>query len=225
MERWVFPPPPADYVDGGGKRKKKKKKKKKTTDGISSTIWFTPFTSMELARGIKVVEETMLRGWNLIPVTRYRPEDTWVEVVGRKARKATNAGVRPLVSLPPTQTRGTRTKMDATRLTSRAVVKPQKPPSSSAFTLTCPPGKYEAARASINPEDLAITKMHFKRAITGALTIEIPGDKDGQKTSALAERLTSLFKGNEEVKIARSIKTAELRVKNLDDSVTVEEVS
>lgn len=58
------------------------------------------------------------------------------------------------------------------------------------------------AKASIKPEDLAIERMRFKRAVTGALTMEILGDKDGQKASALAEHLTTLFKGNEEIRIA-----------------------
>lgn len=35
----------------------------------------------------------------------------------------------------------------------------------------------------------------------------------------------SLFKGNEEIKIARPIKTAELRIKGLDDSVIAGEVA
>lgn len=67
--------------------------------------------------------------------------------------------------------------------------------------------------------------VRFKRAVTGALTIEIPGNKEGKRASALAERLASLFEGNEEVRIARPIKTAELRIKDLDDSVTAGEVA
>lgn len=51
-----------------------------------------------------------------------------------------------------------------------------------------------------------------------------PG-KEGKRASALAERLTTLFEGNEEVRIARPTKTAELRIKDLDDSVTAEEVA
>lgn len=170
------------------------------------------------------MEETTLRGRDIIPASRFRPQETWVEVVRRRPGRTTTAvataagtasAVRPS-SLPARREAGSR-------------VKPQKPPNSSAVTLTCPPGKYEAtmrtAKSSIKPEDMDITRMHFKRAVTGALTMEIPGDKDGKKASALAERLTALFAGNEEIRVARPIKTAELRVKDLDDSVTAGEVS
>lgn len=58
-------------------------------------------------------------------------------------------------------------------------------------------GLYEA-KASIKLEDLEITKFNFKRAVTGALTLEIPGDKD-DKAGALAGRMQSLFAGNEEI--------------------------
>lgn len=96
-------------------------------------------------------------------------------------------------------------------------------------TLTCPPRTYEetmkTAKASIKPEDLEITRMRFKRAVTGALTMEIPGDKDGRKAGALAERLAALFAGKEEIRVARPIKTAEIRIKDLDDSVTAGEVA
>lgn len=81
------------------------------------------------------------------------------------------------------------------------------------------------AKSSINPEELDIKRMRFKRAVTGALTIEIPGDKEGKRANALAERLLSLFAGKEEVRIARPTKTVELRIRNLDDSVTAEEVA
>lgn len=37
--------------------------------------------------------------------------------------------------------------------------------------------------------------------------------------------MRNLFAGNEEVRIARPIKTSELRIKDLDDSVTAEEVA
>lgn len=81
------------------------------------------------------------------------------------------------------------------------------------------------AKASIKPEDLEITRMRFKRVVTGALTMEIPGDRDGRKAGALAECLAALFAGNEEIRVARLIKTVELRIKDLDDSVTAGEVA
>lgn len=99
-------PPPADYVDGpgGGRRKKKKKKKKKTAVGTSLVTRPASFLPVEPARGIKVVEKTTLRGRDLIPVTRYRPEETW-KLWGER-REATNAGARPPAPLPPHKQEG-----------------------------------------------------------------------------------------------------------------------
>lgn len=220
--------PPADYIDGpnGGKKRKKKKKKKKTAEAIipERLPAGPPLPSARPTRGVKVVEETILRGRDIIPASRYLPQETWVEVVKKCPRKAATTA-----TITATATAAVRPPSLPIQRETSSRAKPQKPPNSSAVTLTCPPGKYEAtmrtAKASIKPEDLEITRMRFKRAVTGALTMEIPGDREGKKANALAERLTTLFAGNEEIKVVRPTKTAELRIKDLDDSVTAGEVS
>lgn len=153
-------PPPADYIDGpGGKnsKKKRKKKKKKTKEKTATFELFGPSPSAASTSGVRVIEETTLRGRDIIPVSRYKPQETWVEVVRRRPRGTTtnnNVGIVRLPPPPPPVQRGA------------AGVKPQKPPSSSAVTMTCPPGSYEVnmrkAKVSINPEDLEITRMRFK---------------------------------------------------------------
>lgn len=221
-------PPPADYIDGpGGKRRKKKKKKAggEAIPGGSSAL--ASSSSVGPVKGLRVVEDATLRGRDIIPISRFQPKESWVEVVGRRARRTAATDTRPLHP-PPMGGRGA--EVPRARAGGRmTAVKPQKPPNSSAVTLTCPPGTYEeamrTAKASIKPEDLEITRMRFKRAVTGALTMEIPGDKEGRKAAALAERLAALFADKEEIRVARPIKTAEIRIKNLDDSVTAGEVA
>lgn len=176
----------------------------------------------------RVMGVETLRDRDMVRISRGPPEESWVEVVRRKRKPATTTPR----SQPLPSTRAATDKAGA-RAPARGEAAPktklQRPPGSSAVTLTCPAGRYEAymrqAKASIKLEDLEITKLNFKTAVTGALALEIPGDKDGSKAGALACRMQALFAGNEEVRMARPIKTAELRIKDLEDSVTAEEVA
>lgn len=68
------------------------------------------------------------------------------------------------------------------------------------------------AKKRIKLPDLEIQKgLKFKRAITGALTLEIPGPDDSviKNADMLAERLSVLFATRDDVKIFRPCKMAE----------------
>lgn len=74
--------------------------------------------------------------------------------------------------------------------------------------------------------DLGIEKgLKFKRAITGALTLEIPGPDSARHADLLAERLSVIFSNREDVKITRPCKTSGLRIRDLDDAVSGWDIS
>lgn len=64
--------------------------------------------------------------------------------------------------------------------------------------------------------------LNFKRSLTGALAIELPGPESNIHADNLASKLRALFADKEGVKITRPMKMAlkmELRVRDLDDSI------
>lgn len=101
----------------------------------------------------------------------------------------------------------------------------------AAVSILCTtPGQYEAivaeAKRKIKLSDLGIEKgLKFKRAITGALTLEVPESDSAKHADALAERLVVLFAARGDIKVTRPCRMAELRVKDLDDSVSGWDVS
>ncbi|KYM96674.1 hypothetical protein ALC62_12670 [Cyphomyrmex costatus] len=66
--------------------------------------------------------------------------------------------------------------------------------------------------------------MKPRRTKTGAFLIEISGEDNSQKADKLALRLQELFQDDGKVIVSRPNKTSELRITNLDDSTTPEEV-
>ncbi|XP_046973627.1 uncharacterized protein LOC124540210 [Vanessa cardui] len=110
-----------------------------------------------------------------------------------------------------------------------------RPPRTAVITMTLKPGatekglSYETvlaqAKSRIKLNDVGLTAVRFRTAATGARILEVPpGTSDAEKAAdALADRLREVL-SPDEVQIHRPTKCVELRVKDLDDSVTVEEV-
>lgn len=80
------------------------------------------------------------------------------------------------------------------------------------------------ARQTVNLNQLGIDNTRVKRAITGGILIEIPGENNTQKADALANCLRTALYDDDHVKITRPVKRADLRISGLDDSTTPEEV-
>ncbi|XP_032687482.1 uncharacterized protein LOC116851798 [Odontomachus brunneus] len=80
------------------------------------------------------------------------------------------------------------------------------------------------ARSQINLEELGIGDLRTRKAVTGALVLEIPGFEGHARADALANRMSALFADKKDVRIARSTKRADIRVRDLDDAATVEDV-
>ncbi|KYN45029.1 Gag-Pol polyprotein [Trachymyrmex septentrionalis] len=80
------------------------------------------------------------------------------------------------------------------------------------------------ARSKVPLAELGIVDTRLRRAQTGGLLIEIQGEDAGTKADSLAERLSSLFKEREDVRVIRPIRRMEFRLVDLDESVTADEI-
>ncbi|XP_020297222.1 uncharacterized protein LOC109861820 [Pseudomyrmex gracilis] len=80
------------------------------------------------------------------------------------------------------------------------------------------------ARAAINLADYGIAGLRPKRAITGGLILEVPGENGAERADALAKAMSALF-AEDETRVSRPVKTAEVRIKGLEDSVSPEEMT
>ncbi|KAL0860155.1 hypothetical protein ABMA27_010462 [Loxostege sticticalis] len=149
-------------------------------------------------------------------------EEGWTTVVkrGRKGQKAAQ------------------TPQSGSKPTKPAAAKPAtpklRPPRSSAIVLTLLPGAQEKgvtyesairdAKSRINLEELGISGLRFSKAKTGGKILEIPGAASGDKADAFASKLRDVLPA-EIVRVTRPIKTVDIRLSGLDDSVTKEEVA
>lgn len=149
-----------------------------------------------------------------------RPDPTpWSQVVGRKAKKDKQKR-RPITQ--------TKTKSPTITTTSKAT-KRRRIPRTAAVVLTCPQGTYADTMREIR-EKISLTEVGIntgittRTALTGALILEVPGPENGPKADALASRIREVVNDKTGVKVDRPTKTAEIRVKNLECSITEHEV-
>ncbi|XP_072938828.1 uncharacterized protein [Epargyreus clarus] len=179
--------------------------------------------------------------------------ETWVTVVGRKARAKERpphpTRVEPARRQSPSC--GRRKSASQRRPAVKAVPAPatQRPkkgragkrktakqrlprvPKSAAVTVTVPEGSnityaevMKTAKSQIKLEDLGIAEVRQKKALNGGLLIEIAGEDCAGKADALAGKLQAVV-SDMGVKVARPSKQGEARVMDLDDSVTQEDVA
>lgn len=150
----------------------------------------------------------------------------WSAVVGRKAaqkvkenKKLTGNDKKVNATQPATD--GGKNSLSKT--------KKRRIPRTAAVVLTCPKGTYAETMADIRRKipltEVGInTGITTKIALTGALIIEVPGTENGPKADALASRMREVLNGKEGVKVDRPMKTAEIRVRRLEYSITEDEV-
>lgn len=97
----------------------------------------------------------------------------------------------------------------------------------SPMTLTVAPGsqlKYsEIMREAriIKLNEIGIKYVRCRRSMTGGMIIEIPGKDNEEKAEILANKLKGVFNNREEI---RPIKIVEMRICDLEDSITIQEV-
>ncbi|KYN17799.1 hypothetical protein ALC57_09903, partial [Trachymyrmex cornetzi] len=90
-------------------------------------------------------------------------------------------------------------------------------------------GVMRLARSKISLDDLSITNTRIRKAQAGGLLIEIPGGEEaGAKAEALVSRLKGVLADSEYkdgVQVVRPMRRAEVRLVDIDQSVTAEEVA
>jgi hypothetical protein len=79
------------------------------------------------------------------------------------------------------------------------------------------------ARRTVELHEIGVDAVNMRKAVTGAIIIKVPGDKDKGKASRLATRLAEVLDPTA-VKIAAPTRTAELRLVGIDISVNKEEL-
>ncbi|XP_033362933.1 uncharacterized protein LOC117241054 [Bombus vosnesenskii] len=186
---------PREQEDGGWElaKAKKERRRRRKANGTRTTV---------AAEG-----EAARRGPTAPPPTRARQQQPQL---GRTAGT-------PKQSAPATQ-KGP--------LNTPKVTTPPRAPRTSAVTLMLNERArmsyaevLEAARTRIPLSELGMERLEMKKAMTGAIIIKVPGDKDRGKATRLTEALDPTA-----VRIATPTRMAELRVTGIDISVKREEL-
>ncbi|CAK9834518.1 hypothetical protein ANTRET_LOCUS11035 [Anthophora retusa] len=213
-------------------RKKKKKKKTKLRGGVTATeTEEEPPRPPPRQKPREAIQRDPVSGG--ASASEAGPRETWATVVGRKAAKQKTVA-------PPTQKAPDKGAKKVGGDKGKAGVRKAAPapqrlprvPRTAAVSLTVPPGAkltygeaIRAARQKLDlPKEVGLEAVRYKRAVTGALLMQVPGPEGAAKADTLAEKLREALEGTG-VKITRPTKRAELRVTGLDDSVTPKEVA
>lgn len=104
----------------------------------------------------------------------------------------------------------------------------RRPPRTAAVTLTCPPDEYASAmrkvREQIKLEDLGIEALKPRKAVTGALILEIQGPDGKNKAKALKEKMEEALREMEGTKVTRPEKMSEIRIKDIVECTDISEI-
>lgn len=217
------PPPSPPLAPQTNKGKKKKKKGKKGNDNLPSTGQVPASGSRRTPNPPAVRQPTRTQPAREAksappPTQGVREVQPWSQVVGRKQRREERRTNTPLLPPPSTQP-----KTSAPRARRR-----RRPPATAAVTVTCPEGEYSnvliRARGGFRLEELGIADLRAKQAATGAMIFEVSGQDGNVKADALCKKLQEIFLNEDGITVARPFVKAELRLSDLDPSVTSEEV-
>ncbi|XP_061711723.1 uncharacterized protein LOC133521017 [Cydia pomonella] len=204
---------PAPTNPPGAKRTAKKKKKK---EGLKKPPTSDPGPASQVQQPRSASEE----GW------------TTVVKRGKKNKKKTAAGAATTATAQkPAAPRKAQGGKDRNKDKAKLRV-----PRSAAVVLTLQMGAEERgvtyktvireAKSKISLDGLGINGLRFRRAVTGAAILEIPGPAttSGDKADSLAAKLRETL-NEADVRIARPVKCAEMRISGLDDSVSEDELA
>ncbi|XP_039750769.1 uncharacterized protein LOC120626997 [Pararge aegeria] len=146
----------------------------------------------------------------------------WSEVVGRKAKANSKKPAGRKTTVPahaPAKTPPATRKGKLTSPKSSAVVitlRPEAVATQSYATVM------KAATSGFALSEVGVDHVRVRKSATGARIIEVPGAGSAKAADELAGKLQGLV--GEWVTVSRPMKTAELRLVGLDESVTPEEV-
>lgn len=148
-------------------------------------------------------------------------------MAGRKSKKT---ATRQKTTTNTAESLKGQTKVNLPKPPSK-VTKLGRPPSTAAITITVPEHSEDlyaavmsAAKKKINLSECGIQTVRTRRAITGALKLEVIGPDSSSKADILASKMREEL-ADMKVHIARPTKMGELRVLDLDESVDPAEVA
>jgi hypothetical protein len=156
----------------------------------------------------------------------------WIKVVGRgKAKgKDSRAGESATPQTPkgppiPPSGKGPEKETDLLKAIKRRVKR------TAAVVVSGPSSSYAKAialaREKINLKEFGIAGLNVRRAFSGGMVLEIPGERADAQTSYLAMSMKMVFEVVEELKdirVAVPTQTSSLRLNRVEDSITDEEV-
>ena len=157
---------------------------------------------------------------------------TWVEVVGRReknaSKKADKATQRKVAAPREQRERAKRPTPMGTSVGKKPKI---NPPRRAAVAITLAPGSNKtcgevlaAARAKIRLSEIGGPVANVRQTMTGGILLEIAGEDRSAKADKLAAKLREVFAKEEEVKISRPQKKAEIRIRGLDISIQPRDV-
>ncbi|KYN22346.1 Gag-Pol polyprotein [Trachymyrmex cornetzi] len=82
----------------------------------------------------------------------------------------------------------------------------------------------KTAKEKVDVEALGILEIRPRKSRTGALLLEIPGIEGRNKANKLAEKLKAALADQQDVLITRPEKTADIRIRDLEESTTKEDI-
>ncbi|XP_047025544.1 uncharacterized protein LOC124634165 [Helicoverpa zea] len=159
--------------------------------------------------------------------------ETWAKVVGRKKARKAAKKASAVARATSVTAKGAQSARRSTK--DGRKVPAVRAPRSEAVSLTLQPGAVERgvtyqsviaeAKAKIKLSDLGLQSVTLRQAATGARLFEVAGagSDSAEKADALAAKMREVL-NPEDVRVSRPVKTAEVRIAGLDDSVTSEEV-
>ncbi|KYN02841.1 hypothetical protein ALC62_06328 [Cyphomyrmex costatus] len=105
----------------------------------------------------------------------------------------------------------------------------RRPPRTAAIQISCRGEVSYAdvmkhAKEKIDIDAMGIEDIRPRKARTGALLLEIPGVEGVKKANNLAAKMRKVFGRYEDVLISRPEKIAEIRVRDLEESTTKEDI-
>jgi hypothetical protein len=148
--------------------------------------------------------------------------ETWATVTSRNARRKAATKLQPKLVAPPPQAKSKKKKGPGA----------PKPPSTAAVTVTVPKEcqtTYAAVmgviKERITPIDCGGQPIRIRSAITGGLILEVPGADGAAKADVLAAKIREAVSELEGVRVSRPTKCGEVRVMDLHEAITPEEVA
>ncbi|KAL0111284.1 hypothetical protein PUN28_012887 [Cardiocondyla obscurior] len=144
--------------------------------------------------------------------------ETWATVAGRKTKNSNKT-----VGQGSRTTSGKKAPEQPKPKTTK-----RKTPNSAAVSITCENGQYQEilkmAKDRIDLKKLGIDSLRPKRGITGSIIYEIKGDNHNEKAKVLAKELSTALASVQQVRIACPQKTADIRIRDLDDYTRKDDV-